>query len=121
MNCFTSLSRSEAVCPACGAAAEAMSAEDYRSKLVRALHHPLADVRMRAVIAIGLRGEAETAGELVQCALRHPTDLTQGLEIVRSLQRFPHGLFRTLALQTLFARHPASPIRAAALRALANG
>lgn len=121
MNCFALLSPSTAVCPVCGASAEALSAEDYGKKLLNALHHPLADVRLRAVIALGLRGDSDAAAELVQCALRHPTDLVEGLEIVKSLQRLPSGLFRRAALQTLRDQHPASAIRKAALQALANG
>jgi hypothetical protein len=120
MSCFALIAASDAVCPACGASAEKLSAQDYRDKLIRALRHPLADVRMRAVIALGLCAEPQAAGDLVQCALRHPTDLTEGLEIVRSLQRLPQGVFRTAALQTLLVRHPASSIREAALRALTD-
>jgi hypothetical protein len=36
------------ICPACGADLDALSARDYRVKLLAALHHPLDDVRMRA-------------------------------------------------------------------------
>lgn len=97
VKCFSVVSAGDSVCLACGGSAQAMSSQDYADRL------------------------AAAATELVQRALRHPGDVTEGLEIVRSLQRFPHGLFRTAALRTLLVQHPASAVREAALRALANG
>ena len=79
--CFAPLAQEADTCPACGARMTELSSRDYREKLVHALLHPLADVRMRAIIALGLRGEAEMAEALVECAMRHPTDVVQGLEI----------------------------------------
>lgn len=58
--CFAPLAQEADTCPACGARMVDISSRDYRAKLVHALQHPLADVRMRAIIALGLRGEAET-------------------------------------------------------------
>jgi hypothetical protein len=66
-------------------------------------------------------GNADTASELVACALRHPTDVAEGLEVVESLRRFPNGLFRRAALQTLRDTHPASAVRKAAFEALVRG
>lgn len=90
------------------------------SALLQALQDPSAETRRRAIIALAALADSGTAGELVQCALRHRDDIEQALEIVRSLQRFPKGLFRRAALQTLRAQHPAAEVREAALKAMAE-
>lgn len=115
--CFAFLVQEAEICPACGARMADLSERDYREKLVHALRHPLADVRMRAIIALGLRGEPETADALVECALRYPTDVVAGQEIVRSLARMKNAGMRQTALATLKARHPARVVRKAAKRA----
>ncbi len=97
-----------------------LSGRDYREKLVHALRHPLADVRVRAIIALGLRGEPETADALVECALRHPTDVVASQEIVRSLARMKNAGVRQTALATLKAHHSARVVRKAAKRAWAE-
>lgn len=117
--CFAPLAQEADTCPACGARMADLSRRDYREKLVHALRHPLADVRMRAIIALGLRGEPQTADALVKCAMRHPADVVQGLEIVNSLARMKQtGAGRT-ALSILQARHPAHAVREGAARVLA--
>jgi hypothetical protein len=95
-----------------------LSARDYREKLLGALNHPLAEVRMRAIIALGMRGESEGADALVQCALRHPTDLVEGLEIVRILARLRAPEVRSELLVELVRRHPAHTVQVAAETAL---
>lgn len=73
---------------------------------------------MRVIIALGLRGEAETADALVECALRHPADVVEGLEIIRSLTRIREpGIRRRQALLRLIAQHAAHAVRAAAEKA----
>ncbi|MGD9788187.1 MAG: HEAT repeat domain-containing protein [Sulfuricellaceae bacterium] len=121
LSCFSLIPAGADICPVCGAPVDAFSALDYREKLVHALLHPLDDVRMRAIIALGLRGEPETADALVECALRHPTDVVAGLEIVRSLARVKDiGVGRD-ALAVLKERHPAHAVRGAAAHALQGG
>ena len=75
---------------------------------------------MRAVIALGLRRDVQMADELAQCALRHPKDVVEGLEVIKSLQGLPPGASRAAALCTLRDRHPASAVRKAAAAALAE-
>ncbi|WP_448509958.1 HIT domain-containing protein [Immundisolibacter sp.] len=94
-----------------------MSERDYQEKLLVALDHPLADVRMRAILALGLRQQPEVAPALLACALRHPVDVIEGLEIVNSLARLDHGWPVHSVLASLAADHPAHAVRAAALRA----
>lgn len=118
--CFAPLIQEAEVCPACGARMAVLSGRDYREKLVHALRHPLADVRMRAIIALGLRGEPETAEALVECALHYPTDVVAGQEIVRSLARMKSAGVRQAALATLKVRHSARVVRKAAKRVWAE-
>jgi len=117
--CFHLIPAEERVCPYCGADLAAFSARDYRTKLLHALFHPLADVRMRAVIALGWRGEPETADDLAACALRHPSDVVAGLEIINSLVRLKEGKTARESLSVLKERHPAHAVREGAARALA--
>jgi hypothetical protein len=117
--CFALFDAAGGVCPHCGAVASRLSERDYDEKLLHALHHPLADVRLRAVIALGRRGRAETAPMLVDCALRHPTDVVEGLEIIDCLARIARRHAATVgALGHLAEEHPAGIVRKAAARIL---
>ena len=118
MNYFSTTPGGAVVCPACGGDVPALTSRSYREKLIGALHHPLADVRMRAVIALGLRRDTEAANDLMECALRDPTDVIQALEIVKSLRMLSAGQQRYKALQDLCERHPAAVVRIAAMAAM---
>lgn len=41
-------------CPHCGVSLRGFEAKSYSDRLISALGHPLADVSMRAIIALGL-------------------------------------------------------------------
>ncbi len=119
--CFAQIEAAAERCLACGLDLQRLSARDYRAKLLAALHHPLSEVRMRAIIALGWRGEADAAQPLAECALRHPTDVVEGLQIVESLAGLRDTPAREGALRTLAATHPARAVRSAARRRLAEG
>jgi len=110
--CFRLVPAQSLSCPACDADLAAFSARDYRDKLLHALDHPLADVRMRAIIACGWRGEACAARPLYELALRHPVDVVEGLAVVASLRRL--GDEGRTMLNELAEKHPAHAVRAAA-------
>jgi HEAT repeat protein len=116
--CFAPLPAAARRCPACGLDMRSLSARDYFAKLVHALRHPLADVRMRAIIALGWHGDGEAAPPLVECALRHPADVVQGLQIVESLGALRDPAARARAFPVLAGRYPAHAVRDAAIRAL---
>lgn len=118
--CFMPLPQEADTCPVCGARMAELSERNYREKLVHALLHPLADIRMRAIIALGWRGEPETAEVLVECALHHPLDVVQALEIVNSLDQMKDAAIRKTSLNALQAQHPAHAVREGAARALAS-
>lgn len=119
-NCFAEIPAAAEICPACGERLAALGARGYTEKLIHALLHPLADIRLRVIIALGFQGRAETAEVLVACALNHPTDVVAGLEIVRSLAQVPDGEGRQSALALLKSRHAARAVRTAAAEALAK-
>lgn len=113
--CFRLIQGGVGVCPHCGADLAALSARGYQEKLLGALHHPLADVRMRAIIALSWRAEPETADALADCALRHPIDVVEGLAVVGALARL--GRTGRAALLKLAELAPAHSVRAAARKA----
>lgn len=110
--CFRLIPAETGVCPACGADLLALSARDYRDKLHAALKHPLAEVRMRVILALGWRGEPEAAEPLATCTLRHPVDVVEGLAVVDALAQL--GEAGRAALQRLAHTHPAHAVREAA-------
>ena len=101
----------------CGGCIARFSDQTYREKLLHALKHPLDDVRLRAIIALGWRREEGTATDLADCALRHPLDIVGGMEIVRALNNFGLSAEARHALERLARDHPAHAIRAAAAEA----
>lgn len=116
--CFALIAAEADACPACGLDLGRLSARDYRDKLIAALHHPLADVRMRVIIAFGWRGESEAAQPLVERALRHATDVVQGLQVVESLRELRDAEACERALRILATSHAARAVRSAAQRSL---
>jgi hypothetical protein len=118
--CFEPLPEAAAACAACGASLADCSARGYRDKLIAALKHPLADVRMRVVHALGLRRDVQAAPALVDCAMAHPVDVVQGLLIVGALARIHAQDPATGALERIAAEHPSRPVAEAARRWLAE-
>lgn len=119
--CYRQIPAHAEVCPHCRASCRDWEEKTYSQRLIDALGHPLADVRMRAIIALGLRGDKAAEAPLVACALRHPIDVVEGLEIVNSLRLIRDKGSDDGALRTLSASHPARAVRTAAdeiLRAL---
>jgi hypothetical protein len=57
------------------------------------------------------------AQPLARCALRHPTDVVEGMEVVDSLTRIRDPAAACRALRALQAQHPAHAVRVAASQA----
>lgn len=112
--CYQQIPVRAEACPYCNALVAEWEKKPYTQRLIDALDHPLADVRMRAIIALGLRGEKAAEAPLVDCALRHPIDVIEGLEIVKSLRLIRQKHKDDTALRNLCAHHPARAVRAAA-------
>jgi len=117
-SCYRVIALSARRCPRCGADLAALSQRDYPEKLIAALEHPLDDVRMRAILAIGWRRDASAAQALVDCALRHPRDVVQALAVVGSLARLEPRATASTALNRLADSHPARAIQVAARQVL---
>lgn len=115
-NCFTMIPAESSVCPVCSAVISDISGRDFRNKLLHALEHPLDDVRMRAIIALGLRGEEGTALPMAECALRHPMNIEEGLEVIERLKNFA-SLPEVFSTLRILANHQAHAVREAAAKA----
>ena len=85
----------------------------YSSRLIHALNNPHSEVRMGAILSLGERGDIDAARPLADCALHWPTDVVQGLEIVRAIGLIPPSPERKDALGRLIF-HPSRPVRRAA-------
>jgi len=114
--CFHLIPVEAQTCPHCGTDLTAFSARDYADKLIAALGHPLSEVRIRAIIALGWRGEERAVQPLLDLALRHPVDIVEGLAVLESLARM--GIEGRIAIAGLAQRHPAHAVREAAEEAL---
>ncbi len=113
MHCFAQLAAVSVNCPLCHHPVDDIEDGDYQRKLIDALHHQHADIRMRAIVAIGIRRDKHAADALVACALRNPSDLAEGMQIVAALKVIDDGKPRVTALHYLFARHPSNEIKQA--------
>lgn len=113
-SCFSEIPASASVCAVCGECIATLSERDYTVKLVHALGHPLADVRMRAIISLGLRRDATAVAALADCALRHSVDVVEGVEIINSLRAMSEQGSSVSALEELAGNHPAHAVRQAA-------
>jgi hypothetical protein len=112
-HCYALITAGDASCPACGADLRDWHAQGYGARLILALNHPLADVRMRAIIALGWRREKAGERALVECALRNPKDVVEGLEIVESLRLISEHDSKREGLSLLARSHPARPVKQA--------
>lgn len=113
-HCFAALDWAAQYCPHCHTDLAAWSRQSYPARLIHALQHPLADVRLRAVIALGLLRWEAAAPALVACTLRDPTNVPQALEVVHSLQQLLPAEAGRVGLAQLAATHPAHAAREAA-------
>lgn len=119
--CFATLPYGVERCTACGADLRQHDALSYSRRLVHALRHPLADVRLRVIVALGLKREVRAARALALTALRHPTDVIADLAIVGSLARMRDQARAWHALECLARGHPSRLIREAAGEVCARG
>ncbi|MBA5604216.1 HEAT repeat domain-containing protein [Duganella sp. FT3S] len=118
VHCFAILPTGCDICPSCHEKLSYLGSEESRDLLLKVLHDKRAKIRSDAIFALGRRNDRRIAGELVACALRHPADINEGLQIVKVLAAIDDETHRATALQYLIARHPASQVKQAALSAL---
>lgn len=117
-HCFAILQAGYRTCPSCKERVGYLTDVESRDLLVKVLHDRRADIRSTAIFALGRRKDRLTVDALVACALRHPSDITQGLQIVKVLAAIDDGAPQTTALHYLIARHPAGEVKQAAFCAL---
>jgi hypothetical protein len=117
--CFAQIPAGTAVCPDCGTNLDDYARHtSYQDRLIHALHHPLSETRMGAIIALGKQADSLTINALTDCALEHSGDVIEGLEILHSLAQMPQTPTLAQALQRLAREHPAHAVREHAMRQL---
>lgn len=114
--CFEMMPVEAEQCPSCGGVPAEFDRLPYHQRLIAALHHPLDDVRMRAILALGKRRQPEAAEPLLDCALRFPTDVPQGAAIAEALMRIARWTRDREPLRRLAAEHGSVMVRNAAER-----
>ncbi|MGH8371586.1 MAG: HEAT repeat domain-containing protein [Gammaproteobacteria bacterium] len=110
-NCFTELHGEDDRCAKCGQPREGgWEKTSFDTRLIRALNHPVADVRLRAIYALGRRKVIAAIDLLVDLAFIHPFDPVQGKAIVEALIEMsaPHA---KEALMQLHRDHPSHAVR----------
>ncbi len=118
LSCFQLIPLEVRNCPYCKADIAELTAHGYRAKLLHALFHPSADVRMRVTFVLGWLGEPDVADDLAACAMRNPLDVVGALEIIKSLVMLKESKSVPMALSVLQNSHPAHAVREAANIAL---
>ena len=113
-SCFAEIEQALQRCPFCGVDIAQWRAHPYSERLIHALGHPLSDVRMISVEALGRLGESAAAMPLAQCALAYPVDVTQGIAIVNALARLRRDGSWEGAVRSL-CDHPARAVARAAM------
>lgn len=118
--CFVEVAADTPRCPHCNADLEASRRrEDYETRLILALRHPVAEVRAGAIEALRLRRAAAACDALVDAALATPTDVAQALAIIDCLAAMlPATKPRRCLVQIAF-EHPSRPVRRRASEKLA--
>ncbi|MGH8284003.1 MAG: HEAT repeat domain-containing protein [Gammaproteobacteria bacterium] len=119
-HCFHLLTNKEQTCSACGTDIGQWdsSAQDFDTRLIQALQHPVGDVRLRAIYALGKRDVRPAGTALVECALSAPADIVQGLAVVTALEHWLPSPDARRALKRLAREHPAKVVREAASNTL---
>lgn len=119
-HCFHLLADKDQTCTACGTEINQWdsTAQNFDTRLIQALRHPVGDVRLRAIYALGKRDVHSAATALVKCALSAPSDVPQGLEVVTALEHWLPSPVGQQALERLAHEHAAKVVREAAGKSL---
>jgi hypothetical protein len=117
-NCFEDIGPDAEICESCSINVKKwMAQKSYTERLIHALKHPIAEVRMGAIISLGKLKEVKAAVPLAQCAFTHPIDVIQGQEIIRALEQMDFEREVEQALE-LLSKHPAKAIQGKVLKIL---
>ena len=109
--CFREIGNGSKICPYCGTDIVHWENETtYVDKLIFGLRHPVSEVRMAAILALGLGGWEEGAIPLAKCALRWPMDRVLADVVLESLEKIDPTPQRVSALHLLLS-HPSRAIR----------
>ena len=115
--CFTLIADGADPCPSCGKPFEASRRRSFPQRLVKALGHPLGAVRLRAITALGCRGDREAVDALVALTHAQPLDVPQAQAVAQALAGMRPPAWS--ALNHLATEHPSGLTRLVARRQLA--
>ena len=118
--CFAEIDPVCRTCPVCGADVAAWRNRPYRERLLQALKHPLADVRLTAIEVLGRLRAPDAAEALAACARHYPNDPVQGIAVIRALRRLPPSPGWTAAVRDL-EEHPVAAVARAAAQLASYG
>lgn len=116
VNCFAELSADGGSCARCGAP-QNLDHRDYPAKLRRALAHPLAETRRRAIFLLGEKRVVDAVRELVEI-LDDESDPLLAEEAAAALGKIHNRKAMTALVRA--ARHRSFLVRARAIRALVD-
>ncbi|HZO80337.1 MAG TPA: HEAT repeat domain-containing protein [Candidatus Binataceae bacterium] len=116
VNCFAELASDDRACPRCGVEQQ-LDGRDYPAKLRKALKHPLAETRRRAIFVLGEKRVAEAVRDLAELA-DHEDDPFLVEEAAIALGKIRNE--ESLAALAHAAHHKSFSVRARAIEALAR-
>jgi HEAT repeat protein len=117
-NCWRMVKEAVEACPACGHRPKLSDEESYEDKLLAALEHPVADVRMVAVEVLGQRRSRRAVPALFKLLVDEEADFYLLRQVVKALATIgtPDAL-RSLGWAA--RRHPSRLVRNEARTAIA--
>ncbi len=115
--CFTLIADGVDPCPSCGQPYAATQRRGYAYELANALDHPNAVVRLRAITALGCRGDGDAVDALVALTHAQPLDVPQTRAVAEALAGMQPPAWS--ALNHLATEHPSPLARLVARRQLA--
>ena len=105
-SCFAFVLEKTVTCPNCHTVLQEWDKQhNYFEKLIKALEHPLSEVRMAAVAALTEFRSSTAALPAVLCALKRPEDIELLKSVILLLNQLPECNDKNVALERL-SRHP---------------
>lgn len=85
-SCWNEIPENTVLCPFCGYDLSKFNLLSYEKKLIKALNHPIKEIRRNAIFLIGLKRITEALPELAEM-LEREEDPILLMEIARALKR----------------------------------
>lgn len=118
-SCYGQVQRAAGRCPHCGAQIAPPPRADYAERLIWALRHPLAEVRLNAAEVLGRRRESRAAPALRELVLAEHTDPYLAAAALDALVRI-QGIDASSDVLQRAAEDGAAPLRRLAQQLLSH-